>query len=134
MDQVIARQPHLDATTWSTVFRQRFDLQREWCKLFERVDVVLAPTLTVASMDLDADIATPASAEATLDAWAPTTVASVTGFPAATVPVAVAGDAPISVQILAGHFRDLVTLGCGQTLEDAFGTFTPIDPRPNTPP
>ena len=105
----------------------RFDLQRDWSKLFERVDIVVAPTLTVPFMDLDADIATSASAEATLEAFAPTTVASVAGVPAATVPVAVAADAPISVQIIAGQFRDLVALGCGQTLEDAFGTFTPID-------
>jgi hypothetical protein len=44
----------------------------------------------------------------------------------------VAGDTPISVQILAGPFRDLVALGCGRSLEDTFGTFTPIDPRSQT--
>ena len=134
MDHVIARQPHLDATTWSSVFSERFDLQRDWSKLFERVDIVLAPTLTVPSMDVDADIATSASAEATLDAFAPSTVASVAGLPAAAVPVAVAADAPISVQILAGHFRDLDALRCSQILEDAFGTFTPIDPSVETRP
>jgi amidase len=129
MDAVIARQPHVDANTWSSAFAERFRHNREWAKLFEQVDIVLAPTLTAPAMDLDADIATPASAQATLDAFAPTMVASVAGIPAATVPIAVVADMPISVQILAGHFRDLVALGCAQVLEDQLGTITPIEPR-----
>ena len=129
MDAVILRQPQLDSGTWAAVFGERFRRNREWAKLFEHVDVLLAPTLTVPSMDLDVDIETPASARATLDAFAPTTVASVAGLPAATVPVAVADDTPISVQVLAGYYRDLVALECARMLEGAFGTFTPIEPR-----
>ena len=129
MDAVIARQPRLDADTWSAAWSERFRRNREWAKLFEHVDIVLAPTLTVPSIDLDADIATPESAQATLDTFAPTTVASVAGLPAATVPVAVADDTPISVQILSGYYRDFVALGCAQILEDTFGTITPIQPR-----
>ena len=129
MDQVIAQQPHLDATTWSGAFAERFRLQRQWSKMFGQVDVVLAPTLTVASMDLDSDIATTASADATLAAFAPTRVASVAGLPAVTIPVRVTGNAPVSVQIIAGSFRDVVALSCASILEETFGTFTPIEPR-----
>ena len=130
MEQVIAHQPDLDATTWSSEFGERFRLQRAWAKLFDDVDVVLAPTLTVPSIPLDADIASASSAELTLAAFAPTTVASVAGLPATTLPVAVATDVPISVQILAGYFCDLVALSCAQALEAVVGTFTPIDPVP----
>ena len=129
MDSVIARQPGLDTATWAATFAERFRWTREWSKFFEDVDVVVAPTLTVPSMELDADIATPASAQANLDAFAPNTVASVAGLPAVTVPIAVIDDSPISVQILAGHHRDLVALSCAQVLEDAIGTITPIEPR-----
>jgi amidase len=85
-------------------------------------------------MDLDDDIASPESTEATLDAIAPAMVASVAGLPALTVPVSFDADIPRSVQVIAGRFCDRVALGCGQAIEEVVGTLTPIDPRTAPPP
>ncbi|HKO34151.1 MAG TPA: amidase, partial [Candidatus Limnocylindria bacterium] len=51
------------------------------------------------------------------------------GLPAVAVPVGVADGLPQAVQIIGPRYREDVCLDAAAALEQAVGTFTPIDPR-----
>ena len=51
------------------------------------------------------------------------------GIPAACVPTGLGSGLPTGVQITGRRFREDQCLDAAQTIEDALGLLTPIDPR-----
>ena len=78
---------------------------------------------------LGADIVSLEATRATLEMLRPVLPANLLGLPAAVVPVGMADDTPVGAQLVARRFADLTCLAVAETLEQAFGVITPIDPR-----
>jgi amidase len=109
------------------VERNRVDL--DWFGFLGDHDVLLLPTWAQPPFVLGADIVSLEATRATLEMLRPVLPANLLGLPAAVVPVGMADDTPVGAQLVARRFADLTCLAVAETLEQAFGVITPIDPR-----
>lgn len=109
------------------VERNRVDL--DWFGFLGDHDVLLLPTWAQPPFPLGADIVSLEATRATLEMLRPVLPANLLGLPAAVVPVGMADDTPVGAQLVARRFADLTCLSVAETLEQAFGVITPIDPR-----
>jgi len=109
------------------VERNRVDL--DWFGFLGDHDVLLLPTWAQPPFPLGADIVSLEATRATLEMLRPVLPANLLGLPAAVVPVGMADDTPVGAQLVARRFADLTCLAVAETLEQAFGVITPIDPR-----
>ena len=80
------------------------------------------------SVALDLHIASLDGKLTTVELLRPVLPANLLGLPAAVVPVGMADGTPVGAQVVGRRFSDLTCLAVAETLEGAFGTFTPIDP------
>jgi amidase len=129
LDFANERFPVIDAATWSMLFIERHALAREWAAFFESWDVLLSPTWTQPPFAHGADVGTLEGAIGTLELMRPVLPANLLGLPAAVVPADVVEGLPVGAQFTGNRFADLVVLAAAQAVEDAVGTFTPIDAR-----
>jgi amidase len=120
--------PPLDVPTLMMMFGDRNRLDRLWHGFLTEYDVVLLPTWAHPPFELGADIASLEGALATLDSLRPVVPANLFGIPAAVVPVGKAEGMPVGAQLIGRRFADLTVLRAAETLEQHFGTITPIDP------
>ena len=118
-----------DTTSWPALFLDRHRIANAWQAFFNDVDVLLSPTWTTPPFAHGADIDSPESALAVVEAMRPVLPANFLGLPAAVAPAAVADGLPVGAQFTAARFADLTALAAAAALEAAVGTFTPIDPR-----
>ncbi len=120
--------PAVDVATLMMAFAERNVVDREWHEFLTQYDVLLMPTWAQPPFELGADIVSVAAAQGVLELARPVLPANLLGLPAAIVPVGMADGMPVGAQLVGRRFADLTCLAAAQTLEDAFGTITPIDP------
>ncbi|MEZ5144830.1 MAG: amidase [Acidimicrobiales bacterium] len=125
-----------DHAHWLLADEQRWRVVAAWDRLFESVDVVLAPCTPVPAFPHDA---TPMISR-TLDvdgepvpamlhtAWA--SLASLPLLPATAVPVGLVDGLPCGVQVIGPRFADRTTLAVAAHVEQLCGGFTPPPERP----
>ena len=120
--------PEIDVPALMMMFGDRNRLDRLWHGFLTDYDVLLLPTWAHPPFELGADIASLDGALATLDSLRPVVPANLFGIPAAVVPVGTADGMPVGAQLVGRRFADLTVLRAAETLEQHFGTMTPIDP------
>lgn len=117
----------MDVTKWMDLRDRQMQLARQWRKVFEQVDLVIAPVFGVAAFPHD-DIPDWSKRSLIIDgaaepygkqlAWSG--VATFPGLPATAVPIALTGSGlPIGAQIIGPRFADRSTIGFASLLEQA---------------
>ncbi len=89
--------------------------------------IVLGPVSTNLPFAVGADLEKESLAEF-MTSLRLTTAMNLIGFPAAVVPVGVAGGLPLGVQIIGARYREDMCLDAAEAVEQALGRITPIDP------
>jgi amidase len=120
--------PPLDLAAHTTTLIERRAVARAWSAFLAEHPLVLSPVWTEAAFAHGFDIEGADQAAATLELARPVLPANVLGLPAAAVPAGEIDGLPIGVQVLGGPFRELACLEAAQTIEDAVGVRTPIEP------
>lgn len=123
------------AEQWMEMLDAQMAVRLKWAKLFERFDVVLAPTFGVEAFPHDQS---PDPGARTLSvnghptpyfaqlAWAG--MATLANLPATAAPMGLTkAGLPISAQIIGPYLEDLTTIGFAKLMEQAFGGF--VAPR-----
>lgn len=136
--RAIANHVAIAAETWgepdlTTVLKgqaRRSALIHELQRLLSRYTAIMLPGSAGPPAPHGADLTRDGFRELLAQQW-PNLAVPVLGMPALAVPTGVGvGDGlPEGVQLLGGRFREGWLLSLGQTLEDAAGRLTPIDPR-----
>jgi amidase len=116
--------------TLTSALQRRHGLGSEWSRFFVEYPMVVGPIFTQPPFEVGYDIAGKAEAWDTLVQLRLTVAANILSLPAAAVPTGIGADGlPRGVQVIGARFRDDLCLEGAQAIEDALGTFTPIDPR-----
>ena len=115
----------------SSALSRRLGIARAW-QLFlaERYPVVLLPVSGQLPFEIDLDLQGEAAYERVWKAQLTMIALPLTGLPALTVSTALAGRAPVGVQIVAGRFREDLCLAAGAAIEARGTPVAPIDPQP----
>ncbi|MET0326462.1 MAG: amidase [Ilumatobacteraceae bacterium] len=128
LDHAMSGTPVFDTEGVTYLHLERNAADLEWHAFLTDWDVLLTPTWTQPPFRHGADLASAEGALAVLDQLRPVLPANLLGLPAAVVPCAVVDGLPVGAQFTARRFADLTVLTAAQAVEDAVGTFTPIDP------
>jgi amidase len=117
---------------WIKTNRQRIELVERWRGLFEEIDVLVCPVSPTTAFGHDhsdifrRSIRVDETRVPYLDQTSWCGLASLTGFPATTMPLQFSGEGlPIGMQIMAGPFRDRTSLKFARCYEQSFGGFVP---------
>ncbi len=121
--------PAVDLAEYTRIVMARQSLMREWSLWFADHDVLVTPTWTQLPFEHGFDIGSAQASRDTIEMIRCVTPANVLGLPSACVPAGQVDGLPVGVLVNADRFRDHLTLDVAQTIEDAIGTSTPIDPR-----
>ncbi len=111
----------------ATAFTERHRLGREWSSFFTDHAVMVMPTWSARPFGHDVDLQ-PDGIELMAEVLPFITPGNTLGFPSCAVPTGVVDDLPTGVLVYADLWRDDLTLGAAQVVEDALGVITPIDP------
>lgn len=98
-------------------------------RTLEETPVILTPPSARPPFPYGTDVAGDTSTDEMHRAQWPQKSLPVLGLPGVTVPTGIADSVPTGVQIFGARFSDQTLLDVAQIIEDASGTFTPIDPR-----
>jgi amidase len=111
-------------------FVERHRLQREWSAFFVDHPVVVGPTWCDVQFEHDADIDPVSGVDVTLQRLPFIVPGNLLGIPGVALPTGVdtATGLPLGVQVYADLWRDDLALDAAQSIEDALGVITPIDP------
>ena len=123
------RQP-VDLAAYLGLTALRQGLQRDWTAFFERWPVALGPVLTELSFPVGYDIAGPAEHERLSLSLCLCQATSFIGLPALALPVGLAGNKPLGIQIISGFWREDLCLEAAALIEAGLGTISPVDPHP----
>ena len=108
-------------------FAARDFLLYRWQSFFQDVPLVILPTLAHLPPPQGQDLTLEGQRQV-LDSIRPSFVAPFLGLPGLAVPVGSHGTLRTGVQILAGRFREDLTLDAGEVIEACEGVVKPIDP------
>ncbi|GAA0966963.1 amidase family protein [Acrocarpospora macrocephala] len=108
----------------------RLATARAWAHLQERYPIILAPGNTHPPFPVGTDTRGSGAVSALIDQSLLVILVNFLDLPAVVTPVGVSGGLPQAVQLIGPRYREDVCLQAAQVLEDRFGTFTPIAPRP----
>jgi len=106
---------------------RRDQLLRIWQTWFQTWPLVILPTLCGLPPPFGQDLARDGQAKL-LDSLRASFVPPMLGLPGLAVPVGTHGTLRTGVQIVAGRFREDLTLDAGEVIEAAEGAVAPIDP------
>ena len=129
LDFIRTNVPTLDLESYLAVLCERQTLLREWLLFLEDYPLVLGPVSTEPQFPVDDDLVSAARLGEIFAANRLLTTVNFLGLPAAAVPVGLAGDLPLGVQIIGNRYREDMTLDAAEAIEDVTGVLTPIDPR-----
>ena len=104
--------------------RQR--IANAWSVFLADHPIVLGPVVCERPWTVGDDLRRPTEMAAAMRMVLPV---NVLGLPSCAVPVGCDDGLPQGVQLIGARFREDVLLDAAQAIEDAAGTFTPIDPR-----
>ncbi len=125
LEESMRRQPPGDLATYIAATATRHGIVREWKQLHERFPLVLGPVNTEPAGDPASQPVFKEAIEAPLRLC---TATSFVGVPAAALPVGLAHDLPVGVQVIGAHHREDLCLAAAEEVEARFGTLTPITP------
>ncbi len=114
------------ATMQSFVVRQT--LLRSWGLFQESCPLIVAPISTDVPFVAGRDV-TPSEVAGIVIGMRMAMAVNALGLPAVAVPVGVGDGLPQVVQVIGRRYREDMCLDAAAALEDALGTFTPIEPR-----
>ncbi len=129
IDFMQANVPTLDLESYLALLCERQTLLREWLLFFEDCPLVLGPVCTEPQYPVDDDLVSAARLAEIFVANRLLTIVNFLGLPAAGVPVGLANDLPLGVQIIGTRYREDMTLDAAEAIENATGVLTPLDPR-----
>jgi amidase len=113
-------------TVQSFIIRQ--SLLQSWGEFQENHPLVLAPICTDTPFEAGKDLTVAEVAEI-VRGMRMSLAVNALGLPAVAVPVGVAAGLPQAVQLVGPRYGEDLCLNAAASLEDRFGTITPIDPR-----
>ncbi len=119
--------PPLDLVGYAFTLADRNRIAREWSLFLTEYPIVLGPVSTNLPFAVGADLEKESLTEF-MNSLRLTTAMNLIGFPAAVVPVGVAGGLPLGVQIIGARYREDMCLDAAEAVEQALGLITPIDP------
>ena len=129
LDFIRTNVPTLDLESYLAMLCERQTLLREWLLFLEDYPLVLGPVSTEPQFPVDDDLVSAARLGEIFAANRLLTTVNFLGLPAAAVPVGLAGDLPLGVQIIGNRYREDMTLDAAEAIEDVTGVLTPIEPR-----
>ena len=112
-----------------TTHQLRLEIATAWASFMEEYPVIVGPTWTQRPFVHGYDISSGDASMAVLEMMRFVLPQNLLGIPAVCVPSGIADGLPTGVQITGRRFREDDCLAVGEILEEAFGIFTPIDPR-----
>lgn len=127
---MMARTPVLDVAGLMRVSASRATLLRNWQLFMEGHPLVLCPVAMEQALPYGVDVESAASVERLYRSHTFLFATAFLGLPSISVPTGVVDGVPIGVQIIGRRFREDMVLDAAQAIEDACGSFTPIDPSP----
>ncbi|MBS1895662.1 MAG: indole acetimide hydrolase [Actinobacteria bacterium] len=105
----------------------RHHLALSWIEFLSRYPLVLGPVWTSLPWEVGFDISGTGQAHEVLRRARLTLAANALGIPSVVVPAALADGLPVGVQIIGGPGSEKRCLAAARYVEDACGTFTPIE-------
>jgi amidase len=112
----------------SSALARRLGIARAWQLYLERHPVVLLPVSAELPFENDLDLQGPQAYDRVWRAQLTMIALPLTGLPALTVSTALAGRAPVGVQVVAGRFREDLCLAAGAAIEARGVPPAPVDP------
>ncbi|WP_461471798.1 amidase family protein [Microbacterium sp. HJ5] len=131
-----AGSPSLPVREWFELLDRQLSVRRQWVRLFDEFDVVIAPVYGTVAFPLSDEpdndlrrIDVDGSAEPYVAQLAWPSIASFANLPATAAPVGLSADGlPLSVQVIAGHLDDLTAITFAGLI--ALPTPPPVMPGP----
>ncbi len=121
--------PPASAQSIERMHESRYRTSRAWREFMTTYPLIVGPTWTQPPFELGFDIRDQEAAMEVVSMIRFVTPANLLGLPAACVPTGLANGLPTGVQVIGERFREDLCLDAAQTIEDALGVLTPIDPR-----
>jgi amidase len=129
MEEFLSRVPPIELEGYVQGFAARNGIARKWSQFFERHPLVLGPVSTEPPFRVGLDLEGPDASFGIFLSMRLVVAVNLLGLPAAAVPVGVANGLPQGVQIIGPMYREDLCLDAAESIENALGTLTPIDPR-----
>ena len=129
IDLLLSRVPEISLQEYIAGFAELNGLARQYSQFFEHTPLILGPVSTEPPFTVGKDLASADEVWSIFRAMRLVVTVNLLGLPAAAVPVGVANGLPQGVQVIGPKFREDLCLDAAQTIEDALGVFTPIDPK-----
>jgi amidase len=126
---MIRQAPPVDFAAYLKALGRRATVLREWQLFLERYPIILMPVCREPAFELGLDQRGDAEMRRILDAVAPILAPAVLGLPCVSVPTGVQANVPLSVQLVAGRFREDLCLDAAEVIEQHAGVLTPIEPK-----
>ena len=108
-----------------TMFGDRHAIARAWQEFQEDYPITVGPIMTQPPFVVGYDLQDPGDV---LDQMRFEVAINLLGLPAVCVPTGVANGLPQVVEVIGGRYREGLCLEAAQTIEEALGIITPIDP------
>lgn len=108
---------------------ERHRIARLWSLFMEDCPLVLGPVSTWAPFVVGFDLGGREEVQRFIRSIALTEACNLLGLPALALPVGVADGVPQGVQLVAPLFHEPLCFEAAEAIEQALGTFTPIEPR-----
>ncbi|MBM3554482.1 MAG: amidase [Alphaproteobacteria bacterium] len=122
--------PRLDLEGYMREISKRAGQLRAWQLFFETYPIVVGPVSTEPPFTVGFDLEPGRMVKKLHDAQRLLVAINHLGLPATAVPVgATKSGIPLGVQVIAGRYREDLTLDAAEVIEAACGLPTPIDPR-----
>src|SRR5262245_27064971 len=118
----------VDAQALSKALTRRATLTREWLQFFEKYAVLLIPVSAELPFPDNLDLKDDASFARVWRAQLTLVAIPFMGLPGLTVSMALAGQAPVGVQVVSGRYREDLCLLAGEAIEAGGVPPSPIDP------
>jgi amidase len=128
MEEFLTRVPEIDLNGYVQGFAARNGIARQWSQFFERYPLVLGPVSTEPPFRVGLDLEGPDASWGIFRSMRLVVAVNLLGLPAAAVPVGVANGLPQGVQLIGPMYREDLCLDAAETVENALGVLTPVDP------
>ena len=129
MQTMLEIEPPIDLPAYAAGLASRLGVARAWAQFQQTRPLILGPICTRQPFPVGRDTASVEEVRAIRDSMCLTVAANNLGLPAVAVPVGVARDLPLGVQVIGPRYREDLCLDAAEAIEARLGVITPIDPR-----
>lgn len=121
--------PEYDLAGYMHLAGERTRLMRNWLQFLETYPLIVGPVSNIPPFPPNQDVGGRDEVERIFRAQGLMVSINLLGLPSAAVCTGLRDGQPSGVQIIATRYREDLCLDAAQTIEDAVGRVTPIDPR-----